>query len=82
MTVEGQEYYATTAYFLDPEKICTTGRTQEEFDIQGTLGGGLWFQKGQELFKAPLTEEGALAEVGSQKKNLALLRSTSLFFLL
>ena len=32
----GEEAYFTTAYFVDPLIICQGGRTQEEFDAQGT----------------------------------------------
>ena len=28
--------YLTTMYFVDPSIICTGGRTQEQFDSQGT----------------------------------------------
>jgi len=34
--IRGQDYMAITAYFVDPSTICTSGRTQAEFDEQGT----------------------------------------------
>ncbi|CAB4067406.1 unnamed protein product [Lepeophtheirus salmonis] len=37
--------HVTTAYFIDPDRICTDGRSQIEFDSQGT-GYTLIFQKG------------------------------------
>ena len=43
--------YLTTMYFVDPSIICAGGRTQEQFDSQGTgdrlviqVGGDLRFQ--------------------------------------
>ena len=44
----------TTAYFVSPEIICT-GRTQAEFDVDGT-GNILLFQNGptsQDVIQAP-----------------------------
>ena len=54
-------------YFVDPSIICGPGRTQEEYDVDGT-GNGIWFQNGadwspENLIVAPLTEESAVAEV-------------------
>uniref|UniRef100_A0A0K2TFV4 Uncharacterized protein n=2 Tax=Lepeophtheirus salmonis TaxID=72036 RepID=A0A0K2TFV4_LEPSM len=40
--------HVTTAYFIDPDRICTDGRSQIEFDSQGT-GYTLIFQKGLDL---------------------------------
>ncbi|RUS88544.1 hypothetical protein EGW08_003720, partial [Elysia chlorotica] len=37
--------YVLTAYFVDPSTICTSGRTQADFDSDGT-GTGLWIQNG------------------------------------
>jgi charged multivesicular body protein 7 len=34
-----------TAYFVDPSTICTTGRTKDDLEKQGT-GTGLWLQHG------------------------------------
>jgi len=39
------EYFLLTAYFVDPEIICTTGRTPEDLPVDGT-GTGLWIQEG------------------------------------
>ena len=60
----GIEAYVTTAYFVKPDIICSTGRTQEEYDAQGTLSNGLWFLNGDELVAAPMTEESAEHSVG------------------
>ena len=32
----GSEALFTTAYFVNPEVICTTGRSEEEFNRDGT----------------------------------------------
>jgi len=45
------DYWALTAYFVDPQTICTTGRTEDELKQQGT-GTGLWIQVGPN----PLTD--------------------------
>merc|ERR1712130_268347 len=50
----GFETYVTTAYFVDPEGICTGGRDQESFETEGT-GNVLAFEHGDELHWAPLT---------------------------
>jgi len=53
-TIFGEEAYLTTAYFVSPEIICT-GRTQAEFDVDGT-GNILLFQNGptsQDVIQAP-----------------------------
>ncbi len=55
--------YVTTAYFIEPSRICSEGRTQEEFDVQGTLGDGLLILKGTETVSMPLTEDAAVADV-------------------
>jgi len=58
--VDDGNYWTITAYFVDPTKICTTGRTSQQFDQEGT-GTGLWFQNGTnpmtDLIKIPLLEE-------------------------
>ena len=59
-TVNGVEAYLTTAYFVDPAVICT-GRTQGEYDQEGT-GNRLLFQNGptsSNTISAPLTIEDA-----------------------
>ena len=53
--------YLTTAYFVDPNIICNGGRSQEDFDRDGT-GNVLLFQNGptpEYLEAAPLTAEEA-----------------------
>jgi len=59
--INGVEVYLTTAYFVDPMVICDAGRTQREFDADGT-GVALFFQNGPtpEVIQAvPLTAEEA-----------------------
>ena len=54
-TVNGTNVYLTTAYFTNPNNICLTGRTKEEFDGEGT-GNILWFLRSNDNFhEAPLT---------------------------
>ena len=51
----------TTAYFVDPYIICTKGRTQSDFDRDGT-GYALYFQVGPtplQIQATPLTENEA-----------------------
>ena len=43
----------TKAYFIDPDLICGEGRTQAEFDAEGT-GNKLVFLNGSTLLEAPL----------------------------
>ena len=60
-TIFGEEAYLTTAYFVEPEVICSTGRTQSEFDVEGT-GNCLLFQNGpstHDLIKVPLDLDSA-----------------------
>merc|ERR1711981_1296070 len=55
--VNGVEVYLTTAYFVDPEIICDGGRSQADFDRDGT-GYALFFQSGPDptwLYESPLT---------------------------
>jgi len=69
----GQEFYALTAYFVDPATICTTGRTQAEFDVEGT-GNMLAFQNGPtpaDLEIIPLEDTG-LTETHWNKHNCFL----------
>lgn len=61
--------YVTTVYFVDPSIICSTGRTQEQFDVDGT-GTDILFQNGpsfapENLIRAPYTEDEIVAEVCS-----------------
>ena len=56
-----EQVYLTTAYFVDPNIICNGGRTQEDFDRDGT-GNVLLIQTGQtpeHLYAAPLTASDA-----------------------
>lgn len=45
-----EKVYTLTAYLVDPGSICWSGRTKDEFDIQGT-GTGLFFQNGTNPIK-------------------------------
>ena len=49
----GEDAYLTTVYFVNPDVICSTGRSQAEFDAEGT-GNTLLFQNGQDLVSVPL----------------------------
>ena len=66
-TINGVEAYVTTAYFVDPAVICT-GRSQGEFDQEGT-GNRLLFQNGptsSDTVSAPLTIEDADTNVSKE----------------
>jgi len=56
--------WTLTIYTVDPSKICTTGRTADEYATQGT-GYGLWFQNGSnpetDSIRQPDTETAAAA---------------------
>ena len=59
--INGVEVYVTTAYFVDPTVICEVGRTQKEFDRDGT-GDALFFQNGptpKNFEAAPLSAQEA-----------------------
>ena len=57
--VQGDAVYLATVYFIKPDLICSTGRSQEEFDDQG-VGNILWLQKKDGTFlKAPLEMDDA-----------------------
>jgi len=45
-----EKVYTLTAYFVDPGSICWSGRTQDEFERQGT-GTALYFQNGTNPIK-------------------------------
>ncbi|ESO95124.1 hypothetical protein LOTGIDRAFT_232212 [Lottia gigantea] len=51
------DYNYLTAYFVEPSTICKSGRSQSEFDTQGT-GTGLYFQNStnplKDLVKIPM----------------------------
>ena len=59
--------YYTTVYLVDPSIICNGGRTQADFDAEGT-GNSVSFQNGADpltdLISIPLTQDEMLAEVG------------------
>jgi len=44
-TFDDNEYFVLTAYMVDPEIICTTGRDESELITVGT-GEGVWIQDG------------------------------------
>jgi len=58
--VEEKYYWTQTAYFVDPDTICTKGRTKADLDRDGT-GTGLWIQTGpdpsKDLVTFPLSEK-------------------------
>ena len=65
--VLGQDVLLTTAFFVDPEIICDGGRSQAEFEVQGT-GSRLLFQNGPKIsdhVRAPLKQTDADSEVWS-----------------
>jgi len=49
--IDDGDYWTLTTYFVPPSSICTTGRTKEQFEKEGT-GSGLWVQIGPN----PLTD--------------------------
>ena len=54
----------TTAYFVNPDVICSTGRTQSDFDVEGT-GNTLLFLKEQDLIAVPLDVDSTDGSVNS-----------------
>jgi hypothetical protein len=61
----GEEAYFATAYFVNTSIICDGGRTEAEFNEQGT-GDRLSFQNGptaHDLESIPLTQEAMDAKV-------------------
>jgi len=74
-------------YFVDPTIICTTGRTQEQYDVDGT-GTDILFQNGltysdpANLIKAPQTEDEIVAEVTLSSYNAKFIFNGIDFFLL
>ena len=61
----GEEAYFVTAYFVDTAIICNGGRTEEEFQNEGT-GNRLSFQSGPtnvDLQEIPLTQDEMLVDV-------------------
>jgi charged multivesicular body protein 7 len=57
--VDDGDLWTQTAYFVDPNTICTTGRTPDELKNGGT-GNGLWIQYGadisKDIFNIPMDE--------------------------
>ena len=57
--IEGDTVYLATVYFIKPELICSTGRSQEKFEDQG-VGNILWLRNKDGTFlKAPLKMDAA-----------------------
>merc|ERR1711962_1286223 len=58
-SVQGKDVEMTTVYFVDPKLICGAGRTEKDFEKQGT-GNLLWIRNGpkyNDVFKVPLRRE-------------------------
>jgi charged multivesicular body protein 7 len=56
--IDDGDFWTLTAYFVDPSKICSEGRTTEQLLSEGT-GTGLWLQQGPTAtnsIKIPMTE--------------------------
>ena len=63
--VQGDAIYLATVYFIKPDIICSTGRSQEDFDDQG-VGNILWFRNKDGTFiKAPLKMDDADDDVST-----------------
>ena len=59
LPIQGDDVYLATVYFIDPDLICSPGRSQKEFEDQG-VGNVLWLQKKDGTFiKAPLEMDAA-----------------------
>ena len=59
--LNNDQVYLTTAYFVDPGLICGSGRSQEQFEVEGT-GNRLVFQNGPaiaDLLSAPMDLDAA-----------------------
>ncbi|CAF3709047.1 unnamed protein product [Rotaria sp. Silwood1] len=58
-TVAGIDSYVLTAYFVDPQTICTSGRDEARLKLEGS-GTGLWLQNGpdpiRDSVQSPLYE--------------------------
>jgi len=69
-SIDSQDVYTLTAYFVDPATICTTGRLATDLTISGT-GNVLYFQNGPDattLIQAPMDRPTALSEGWSDNK--------------
>ena len=65
----GEDAFVTTAYFVDPAIICQGGRSQGDFDMEGT-GNRVWFQNGAttaDVQNTPLTIDEADSDVSPIK---------------
>jgi len=63
-TLNFQEIFTLTTYFVHPDTICTGGRSSSDLKTQGT-GTGLYFQDGPSpanITSPPLTREQAITE--------------------
>ena len=63
----GQDVYYASVYFVDPAIICNGGRTQGEFDAQGT-GDRILFQNGptpDSVYEIPLQQSGMAGNVST-----------------
>ena len=59
LLIQGDAVYLATVYFINKDLICSSGRSQDEFEDQGT-GNVLWLQKRDGTFlKAPLEMDAA-----------------------
>ena len=67
----GEEAFFVTAYFVDTAIICNGGRTEEEFQNEGT-GNRFSFQNGptnMDLEEIPLTKDEMLVNVSRKSRN-------------
>jgi len=62
--IEDGDFYTLTAYFVDPNIICTTGRTADQFNSQGT-GDRLVIQNGTNALTSGINIPLTVAEVSS-----------------
>jgi charged multivesicular body protein 7 len=63
-TLNGKEFFVSTAYFVRPETICTTGRPESSLATEGT-GIGLWLQRGASPLdneEVPMTRTAAITK--------------------
>jgi len=69
--IQDGNYLVLTAYFVDPSVICTTGRSADDYNNQGS-GNALYFQNGTNPMKnsinIPLLEGGMGSTQWSQGK--------------
>lgn len=68
MTLNNKTYFVATAYFIQPDLICSEGRNETDLSKDGT-GTGLWFQNGatpSDLITVPLKRGDAIRESWNQ----------------